>query len=261
MHPYTVANMVASLGRMYGRRTMLNMVAGGFATDLAALNDQTPHDDRYVRLVEYTTIIQELLARSSSKKPLSFEGKYYRVKNLTLTPALSPELQPGVFMSGSSDSGLAAARAVNALAVQYPTPPDEFGNVSLDRKLDYGIRIGIIARDNEDDAWTIAEERFPSDRTGNLTRQLTAKVSDSHWHKNLMEQVGKSSGGREPYWLVPFQNYKTMCPYLVGNYDGVAAHVQTYLDKGYDTIIMDIPPSLEELEHSAEVFKRCESAA
>ena len=50
------------------------MVAGGFKNDLAALNDLTPHDERYARLVEYTTIIQSLLRTAD---PVSFEGRYY----------------------------------------------------------------------------------------------------------------------------------------------------------------------------------------
>src|SRR5919204_6723262 len=52
MHPYTVAKMVSSFGYLYRRRVYLNMVAGGFKNDLAALNDGTPHDQRYTRLIE-----------------------------------------------------------------------------------------------------------------------------------------------------------------------------------------------------------------
>ena len=61
MHPYSVAKMVASLAFLHGRRVVLNMVAGGFRNDLLALDDDTEHDDRYVRLVEYTRILQGLL--------------------------------------------------------------------------------------------------------------------------------------------------------------------------------------------------------
>ena len=35
------------LGYLYGRRSILNMMAGGFANDLVALDDDTPHDRRY----------------------------------------------------------------------------------------------------------------------------------------------------------------------------------------------------------------------
>src|SRR5207244_4114000 len=116
-HPYAVAKLVASFGHLYGRRIYLNMVAGGFKNDLVALNDTTPHDRRYDRLIEYTRIIRDLLA---SSLPVSHEGEYYTVKNLKLTPPLAPELFPGIFVSGSSDAGLAAAKAIGAVAVKDP---------------------------------------------------------------------------------------------------------------------------------------------
>src|SRR2546427_10532274 len=103
MHPYTVAKMVTSLGCLYRRRVYLNMVAGGFKNDLAALNDTTPHDKRYQRLVEYTLIIKQLVA---SPDPVSFSGEFYAVNNLRLTPPLPPELFPGIFISGASQPGL-----------------------------------------------------------------------------------------------------------------------------------------------------------
>src|SRR2546430_1232783 len=61
MHPYSVAKMVATLGFLHGRRIYLNMVAGGFKNDLEALDDPTPPDERYTRLVEDTALIMDLL--------------------------------------------------------------------------------------------------------------------------------------------------------------------------------------------------------
>ena len=56
IHPYSVAKLVSSLAFLHGRKVYLNMVAGGFVTDLDALADETDHDERYRRLVEYTTM-------------------------------------------------------------------------------------------------------------------------------------------------------------------------------------------------------------
>ena len=120
MHPYAVAKMVSSLGHLYGRRVFLNMVAGGFKNDLSALNDTTPHDKRYARLVEYTTIIQELLR---SPAPVSYRGEFYVVDKLRMTPPLPEELMPEVFVSGSSEAGLAAATALGAVADQSIRSP------------------------------------------------------------------------------------------------------------------------------------------
>jgi alkanesulfonate monooxygenase len=257
MHPYSVAKMVASLGSMYGRKLALNMLAGGFRNDLLALADTTLHDRRYDRMVEYTRILIGLLAGNS----VSFEGEFYAVTRLKMTPQLPVSLQPEIFVSGSSEAGLAAARTLDAVAVQYPTEPAYFGDVSLDEQLRYGIRVGIVAREDPAQAWSIAGSRFPTDRKGQLTRQLADRTSDSKWHHELTAQAARSSEEpteqRSSYWMVPFSQYKTMCPYLVGSYEQVAELLQTYIDKGYETFILDIPPSRDELDHTGRAFELC----
>jgi len=249
MHPYTVAKMVATFGYLYGRRLYLNMVAGGFKNDLLALNDTTPHDRRYDRLQEYTFIIRELLAGRS----VSQEGEFYTVNKLRLTPGLSPELTPGVFVSASSEAGVATARALGATAVHYPKPSHEYDTAAPEIG-PAGIRVGIITRPSEDEAWTIARGRFPEDRKGQLTHQLAMKTSDSVWHKQLSELPSESQNN--PYWLVPFQNYKTFCPYLVGGYTRVAQELARYITAGYQTFILDIPPDEEELRHTNVAFSQ-----
>lgn len=251
MHPYAVAKMAASFGFLYGRQIYLNMVAGGFKNDLLQLNDTTPHDKRYERLTEYTTIIRRLLA---SPAPVSFSGEFYKVDKLHMTPALPPHLFPGIFVSGSSEAGLACARAIGATAILYPKPATEYETQPLPDELPSGIRVGIIAREDDDEAWEIAHERFPEDRAGQFTHQLAMKVSDSSWHKQLSELAEEAQTEKNPYWLVPFQNYKTMCPYLVGSYVRVGNELARYAGIGYRTFILDIPPSEEELHHTMGAF-------
>jgi alkanesulfonate monooxygenase len=233
------------------------MLAGGFKNDLIALNDETPHDDRYVRTVEYTQIMKALL---SSPDPVSFEGKYYKVTNLKMTPPLPEALYPGILISGSSDAGLAAAREIGATAVKYPKPPgeevDQRGDV-----IDSGVRVGIIAREDSDEAWRVGRERFPEDRKGQITHKVAMKVSDSQWHKQLSELGEQPVSDENPYWLGPFENYNTFCPYLVGSYDRVADEVARYISLGFTTFILDIPPSAEEIEHTAVVFDRAQTLA
>lgn len=251
MHPYTVANMVTSLAYVFDRRIYLNMVAGGFRNDLLALNDPTPHDDRYVRLTEYTTVIQQLLRGG----PVTHAGKYYQVTNLSLKPILRPELFPGVFVSGSSPAGQAAARDLRATAIRYPKPAAEEDPAASDAG-GSGMRMGIIARATEDEAWGVALERFPEDRKGQITHHLAMQVSDSHWHGQLSALSDEPVSDRNPYWLGPFKNYKSMCPYLVGSYGRVATELGRYLAAGYQTFILDIPPDEDELEHTAHAFRR-----
>lgn len=253
MHPYAAAKMVASLAELHQRRVYLNMVAGGFLNDLRALDDETDHDRRYERLIEYTTIIQRLI---SDDGPTSFDGDWYRVKNLRLRPTVAPDLRPGYMVSGSSPAGMATARVLGATAVRYPRPASDYARQPDPGNTDTGIRIGIIAREEPQQAWRIAWERFPGDERGRVTHKLAMATSDSDWHQQLSVLGDEARRGASPYWLHPFENYKTFCPYLVGSYDEVADAVAEYLDVGFSTFILDVPREPEDLVHSRLVIER-----
>lgn len=252
MQPYWAAKAIATLAHLHGRRVWLNMLAGGFKNDLVSLGDDTPHDERYQRTVEYTKIIQGLVAGG----PFTFRGKFYKTEHLKLAPTVPSDLIPGILISGSSDAGLAAAHAISAVAVQYPKPPTEHAQSLVRKDIEYGIRVGILARERSEAAWQIAEQRFPVDRKGQIMHDLAMKVSDSHWHKQLSELGKASATGRTPYWLVPFENYKTFCPYLVGDHETVAVEIAGYLRLGIKTFILDIPRTPDDLFETKRVFAR-----
>lgn len=255
MHPYTAAKMVASFAFLHGRSVHLNMLAGGFRNDLLALGDDTEHDVRYERTVEYTQIVMSLLRGAA---PTTVAGRWFTVKGVRLRPPVPEPLIPEVLVSGSSPAGQAAASALGATAVKYPQPPgEEDAWIGPSAPAAFGIRIGIIAREDPDEAWRIAHARFPADRSGQITHRLATAVSDSHWHRQLAGEPLPASALDEdpdPYWLGPFQNYKTFCPYLVGSYDRVGSTVAHYMRLGASTFILDVPPSPDELVHSKIVF-------
>ena len=184
MHPYTVAKMVASIAHLHDRRIALNMLAGGFRNDLIALGDTTAHDDRYLRTTEYTQIVRRLLQGDGATE---LAGTYYSVANLRMTPPLAPEHFPEILISGSSEAGMAAAKEIGAIAIRYPQPA-EFEAAERDAiasGIKCGMRVGIIARDDNEEAWRVAREQFPEDRRGQIAHKVAMKVSDSVWHKQL----------------------------------------------------------------------------
>jgi len=248
MHPYSAAKIVASLSYLHHRNICLNMIAGGFRNDLQALSDPTEHDERYERLKEYTLVIKGLL---SSPRPFSFSGRFYSVKDLAMRPVLPRELNPEIYISGSSDAGLAAARYLDAITVEYPTPEENYIDSSSRNR---GLRIGILCAPDADQAWQIAHSRFPGDKSGQIKHLLAMKVTDSHWHKQLsgIESQAKERPG--VYWLWPFKNYSTFCPYLVGDYEQVSDELLKYMRAGFDTFILDIPVNEADLQHACIVL-------
>ena len=245
MHPYSVAKLITSFAAMYKRGLDINLVAGGFRGDLMAMDDRTPHDRRYDRLVEYAEIVLGLLR---SGGPITYEGDFYRVVNLRLLPRMQEALMPEVTLSGSSDAGLEAADRLGARPIQYPAP--DF--VPLPRRGGQGVRVGVVAASSNEAAWEEARRRFPDDPEGKRRHQLAMRISDSEWHARISLSAAGSDG---PYWYGPFEASQTYCPYLVGSHQSVGAELRRLCDGGIDTFILDTPRSQDEVTNALEAFR------
>jgi alkanesulfonate monooxygenase len=200
--------------------------------------------------VEYGTVVRRL----TDGETVTFEGDFCRVQDLSLFPRVPPELRPGFMVSGSSPAGRQAAALLGARPVTYALPDDSAKEAVPDGVGSPGVRLGIIARDTADEAWKLAHLRFPPDRAGSIARALARSVSDSHWHERLCRLAEERATEDTPYWLVPFERYKTMCPYLVGSHDQVATELARYLALGCRTFLLDIPSTEQDLVHARTAF-------
>jgi alkanesulfonate monooxygenase len=207
MHPYAAAKMVSSLAFIHDRRLYLHFHTGVV-------------DD--ARTTEYATIMKGLLG---SSKGFSFDGDYYRVSNLKMTPPLPSEFFPGIVTSQPWPV------AVKAAPVPPPGPTsiaDAIGTATA------GVGIGVIAREEAAEAWRLAHERFPDDHSG-------------------------PAGGNNVYWLHPFESYQTTFPYLVGSYSSVGAELRRLHVAGFGAVLVDLPPSREELDHVGMALEEANS--
>jgi alkanesulfonate monooxygenase len=253
LSPYAAARMAATLTFLHGRPVHLNLVTGGSRQHLEALGDAgVAHDDRYERLMEYATIVRRLLEQP---RPVTFTGRYYRLRAAALPHRPAPSLTPRLVLSGSSESSVRCARELGILRFAYPRPAEHYAEAGpLLRGC--GIRLGIIARPDGAAAWRVAHERFPGDPLGERRHRVVSRLSDSHWHAELSEQAGRDGDAAGPYWLHPFLTYRTFCPYLVGDYDEVGAYLSGYLARGVESVILDVPAEEDDLHHARAAFAR-----
>lgn len=260
-HPFTVARAVASIALLHQRRVDLNFVTGGFKADLASLGDTLDHDRRYDRLVEYVEVVRDLLAG----RRVTYSGSHYRLESAKVRAVPAEDLRPDLFISGSSASCKQAAKALGAVRLCYPLPPAAAISEVAEPGTKWGMRIGIVARDSSDEAWTVAGTRFPMDPRGVAKQRIISRMSESSWQRNLSliaetaARTGTDGVGKDTYWLRPFQSYKTFCPYLVGSYDVVAQALRQYFAAGVSTIILDVPESYDDLVHARVAIARASS--
>ncbi|QOZ54874.1 LLM class flavin-dependent oxidoreductase [Bradyrhizobium sp. CCBAU 53338] len=245
MHPFTAAKFVSSLAQLHGRKVHLNMITGTAISDLQGLGDEQSHADRYVRLGEFVAIVRQLL---SSPRPVTFEGRFYRVSNLQLRPRLPAELIPEFLIAGQSDAAQRVAKESGCIKMQM-LPPD------LDRGLNApGMNFGIFARESGDEARRAAKARFRDNPDDRELLALTVENSDSVWKRRLYE--GQSGDlADNGYWLLPYLTFQADCPYLVGSYAEIGAKLREFAAKGLTTIMLDMVADEAEMQHVCKALK------
>lgn len=255
MPPLTVAKMIESLAYLFGRPVSLNIVAGAARAELEAIGDTVDHDERYERMREYIEIIRLLCMGEN----VTYRGKYYAVKDLRLKPGIVADMLPRIFIAGSSPAGIQVALDVADVVVTHPQPADLFKQHQIDQikttRVSIGIRLGIIARPTAEAAWIEAWQRFPPSRKGGI-RTMMQKSSESQWIKDLAYLASEGEVYDEVFWMGAYHSGSANCPYLVGNYDQVAAYLGRYLALGTQDILVDGPLTREEFDHTDRVFQR-----
>lgn len=254
-HPFNVAQTVSTIGFLYQRAVDLNLVSGGFQVHLKKLGCRLDHEQRYERLTEYGQIIKSLLA---ADHPTSQRGAYYTFNAASLARPLDSWLAPKIYISGASED---CVRAQQNLAIDRLTYPREPGTyLGTAPQAVWGVKIGIIAREDSADAWRVAHRRFPHDPAGEQSHDWASKLVKSHWYKQQFADAVADPAPNGAYWLYPFRAYQTFAPYLVGSYTEVGGTFARYREQGVQTVILDHPTDPDDLHHALTAL-RCSDPA
>ena len=142
-----------------GGRLLLNGVTGGQADERRRFGDHLSHDERYGRTGEFLDIVR----CAWGSQPFGFRSEHYHVDGATVLRP--PDPVQGMYFGGSSPAaGSVAARHADVYltwvsrpircARSWPGsgtwPPRRAGRCG------FGIRLHVITRDTEADAWAEA---------------------------------------------------------------------------------------------------------
>src|SRR4029079_17070817 len=181
--PSVAARMTATLDRLSNGRLLINVVTGGDPVENKGDGIFLAHDERYAVTREFLDVYTDLLAG----KTVNVEGKHIRIEDgrLLFPPVQSP--RPSLYFGGSSDAGIdvavdsvdkyltwgeppaqvaeKVASATNSVPWGEPRPrvPEKVARVRAaaagrGRKLSFGIRLHVIVRETNAEAWKAADE-------------------------------------------------------------------------------------------------------
>jgi alkanesulfonate monooxygenase len=262
--PALFARHAAALDRISGGRVLLNVVVGGDPADLAGDGITLSHDERYAQADEFLTIWRRIL----SGEPVDFEGRYLSAhgSDISFPPVQRP--YPPLWFGGSSDAGIAVAAKHADVYLSWGEPPALLAEkiarararAALEgRTLRFGLRIHLIVRETEEEAWAAADRlisRVTDDVIAAAQKQFV-ETSESVGQKRM---VALHQGRRDK--LVVSPNLWAGLGLvrggagtaLVGDGATVAARLREYQAIGIDTVIASAYPHLEEAFNVAELL-------
>lgn len=263
MSPGVAARMAATFDRISGGRLLINVVTGGDPVELAGDGLHLNHDDRYQLTDEFLTVWREIAGGEIS----NFEGDYLNIKDGKI---LFPNVQkpyPPLWFGGSSPIAQVIAAKHVDVYLTWGEPPQQVAEKIASvkrlaeaegRTLSFGIRLHVIVRETESQAWDAANDliRYVDDEAIKKSQQAYSRMDSVG--QNRMKEL--HNGSREALEISP--NLWAGIGLvrggagtaLVGDSDTVARRMQEYVDLGIDTFIFSGYPHLEEAYRVAELL-------
>ncbi|MEJ0046143.1 MAG: FMNH2-dependent alkanesulfonate monooxygenase [Rhodospirillales bacterium] len=260
--PSLAARMTATLDRLSEGRALVNVVTGGDPVENRGDGIFLPHADRYVLTREFLTVYKRLLAGER----VDFEGVHIRVEGAEL---LYPPVQPGgppLYFGGSSPEAVEVAGDQVECYLSWGEPPadvaEKFAVVrdraaASGRQLTYGVRLHVIVRETEEEAWRAADRLIAKldDSTIESAQRILNRL-DSSGQQRMSALHGFSRDrlriGRHLWAGVGLVRGGAGTA-LVGNPEQVAAALRDYMEVGADRFILSGYPHLEEAHRFAEL--------
>ncbi|GAB4216576.1 MAG: FMNH2-dependent alkanesulfonate monooxygenase [Synechococcales cyanobacterium] len=263
MSPGVAARMAATFDRLSGGRLLVNVVAGGDPVELAGDGLHLSHDARYELTDEFLTIWRKTLAGDV----VDLDGDYLQVKGsrVFFPPAQNP--YPPLWFGGSSPAAQDIAAKHVDVYLSWGEPPDQVKEkidqvrqkaAQVGRTLRFGIRLHVIVRETNAEAWAAAEKliRYVDDDTIAQAQSAYARMDSegqrrmSQLHKGRRDQleiyphlwagVGLVRGGAGTA--------------MVGDPAAVVNLMNEYRALGIETFILSGYPHLEEAYRTAELL-------
>ena len=257
--PTLLGKMAATLQEFSRGRLLINVVSGD-AKMLGAYGMTMPHDERYEMADEYLQIWHRLFAGEA----VDFTGNYFQTQGAKLALPVGQGIEPPpLWFGGSSDKAIDVAAKHVETYLSWGETPDQIGAKvdlvkaraeKLGRELEYGIRLYVIVRDTDEEAWAAAADLYGRmDEAAIAANQRFVGKTDSVGQQRMTAM----HGGQKPENLRDLEIAPNLWAgiglvrpgpgtAIVGSPDTVIRTLEAYKKAGVNTFILSGMPLLEE---------------
>lgn len=263
--PLQLASQAATLDKLSKGRLLINAIIG--ETRIALAHGLfLEHDKRYAMAEEYWSLFRRLFAGEQ----ITEDGEFIKARGAQLQVESVQQPHPELYFAGSSEPALDLAARQMQTYLTWGEPlqmaAEKIQQVKaradkLGRTLRYGIRLHLIVRDTDEEAWAATQriyDRFDKDKI-----EVALKVratSDSVGVQRTTQLVQNRTVGKHArdfeiapnLWAGYTLTGKGPGTALVGSPQTVADRMLEYYNAGIDTFILSGSPRLDEAFRVAE---------
>ncbi|MEH1843223.1 MAG: FMNH2-dependent alkanesulfonate monooxygenase [Nostoc sp.] len=261
--PGVAARMAATFDRLSGGRLLINVVTGGDPVELAGDGLHLDHDQRYELTDEFLTVWRAI----ASGEQANLQGDYLNIQDgkLLFPPVQKP--YPPLWFGGSSGVAQKIAAKHVDVYLSWGEPPSQVAEkiasvrrlaLSEGRTLRFGIRLHVIVRETESEAWDAANQliKYVDDQAIAKAQKAYARM-DSEGQRRMTQLHHGNSEALEispNLWAGVGLVRGGAGTALVGDPQTVAARILEYASLGIESFILSGYPHLEEAYRVAELL-------
>lgn len=240
MNPVLAAKMIATFDQMSGGRLAINLIAGQADKEVLAEGVTYAKEDRYALMAEETAIMKALWTQSGG---VNYEGKFHHIQGARAVPKPVQKPYPRFYLGGGSAQAAEISAEHADVHLFWGDLPEKIAEnvkqlnaraANYDRRgpLAFGMRLQIICREDEADAWQAAET-LVSKTTEKDREKLLERVATSEANRRV-QALAAEHGDRagDHLWTGLTRVRPGAGVAVVGNPEQVANQLQQFIDAG-----------------------------
>ncbi len=245
-NPALLAKQAANIDHIGGGgRLSLNVVSSWWKDEAERYGVHfEQHDDRYARTAEWLTVLTQMWERDG----VTFDGKYYQVRDTVLQPKPLTRPRPTLYAGGESETAKELIARTCDAYVMHGDPPERVADKINDMRarrdrlglppMLYGVAAYAIVRPTEAEAH----------------REL-ARITDVNQSKAGYENYQQWLAGTRLEQRVSLEDYSVsnrgLRAGLIGTPGRVQDQVGAFAAAGVDLLLLQCSPQYEEMERFA----------
>lgn len=254
MAPTVMAKMLSTFDRLTDGRVRVNLITGGNSTEMAADGMFFGHDERYDVLAETVEVMKRAW---TADEPFDVDGTYFQATGVRVLPKPAQRPYPPFYLGGLSPAAreLCAEHAdvhlfwgdtpanIAALVAEMDERAAAHG-----RTLRYGMRLHVIVRETEAEAWRAAHDLIEH-ADGERTNQTIGTWDQSVANARMKELAAADEHMVDDrLWSGIATVREGAGVAIVGDPEQVAAKIREFVDAGCTSFCLSGYPHAAEAE-------------